>query len=125
MWFTRGLYLQDRQSTMPTMWMFLKNLKETTAIWVLYYDNAPSHTALCVCEFLAKYNSIMLYPLSTYTFLTWFQQTLFYFSRIETTLKEHCFDDIKAIQVVVLTKVGTISEKIVGKNVQMQNFEHF
>ena len=80
--------------------------KEIAATWVLHHDNAPSHTALRVREFLAKYNLVTL-PQPAYS-PDLAPADFFLFPRIKTALKGHHFDVIEAIQAAVATSLNEV-----------------
>jgi len=65
--------------------------------WLLYYDNAPTHTSLLVTEFLAKYKTVTMHQ-SPYS-PNMAPCDFFLFPKIKRTLKGRRFiriDDIKS-----------------------------
>ena len=73
--------------------------KEIVATWQLHHDNAPSHTAVRVREFLAKH-SIATLPQAPYS-PDLSPADFFLFPWIKATLKGAHFESIEAIQTAV------------------------
>ena len=77
----------------------VRTRKEIAATWQLHHDNAPSHTALHVREFLAKY-SLATLPQPSYS-PDLAPADFFLFPRIKTALKGTRFGTTEAIQTAV------------------------
>jgi hypothetical protein len=75
---------------------------------VLHHDNAPAHTALSICEFLAKKN-IPLIPHPPYSpDLAPCDSCLF--SKLKLKLKDHHFGTMENIQKSVTDELHTLTE---------------
>ena len=84
----------------------VRTRKEIAATWQLHHDNAPIHTALCVREFLPKYNLATL-PQTSYI-LDLAPTDFFLFPRIKTALKGTCFGTTEAIQTAVTKALNEV-----------------
>ena len=76
--------------------------------WTLYYDNAPSHTALNICQFLAERNFVTLEhpPYSPNLAPCDF----FLFCKIKFVLKGTHFSDIDSIKMAATMELKKIPE---------------
>lgn len=86
--------------------LLLRCRKEIAATWQLHHDNAPSHTALYVREFLANYSLTML-PQPPYS-PDLAPADFFLFPRIKAVLKKTRFENIEAIQIVVTRTLNEV-----------------
>ena len=76
--------------------------------WTLHHDNAPVHTALSICQFLAEKNIATLeHP--PY-FLNLALCDFFLFPKIKSVLKGTQFSDIDSIKMAVTTELKKIPE---------------
>jgi histone-lysine N-methyltransferase SETMAR len=84
----------------------VRTRKENAATWQLHHDNAPSHSALCVQEFLAKH-SLATLPQPSYS-PDLAPADFFLFPRIKTALKGTRFGTIEAIQTAVTKALNKV-----------------
>ena len=84
-----------------------RSLREANA-WALHHDNAPAHTALSICQFLAKRNIATLEhpPYSPDLALC----DLFLFPKIKSVLKGTHFFNIDSIKKAMTTELKKIPE---------------
>ena len=84
----------------------VRTRKEIAATWQLHHNNAPSHTALRIREFLAKY-SLATLPQPSYS-PDLAPADFFLFLRIKTALKGTRFGTIEAIQTAVTKALNEV-----------------
>ena len=113
-----SMYLPKRQTVNQTVYKEIlrrlvrsvrdkrRSLWETNA-WALHNDNAPAHTALSICQFLAE-RSIATLKRSP-CFPTWPHVT-FSLPKIKSVLKGTHFSDIGSIKKAAMTELKKIPE---------------
>jgi hypothetical protein len=96
---------EDIQRKQPEMWC--------TSNWLLHDDNAPSHRALVMREFLA-HKGIITLPCPPYS-PDLAPCNFFLFLKMKLQLKGRCFDRVEEIQQESQNVIGTLQE---------QDFQH-
>ena len=76
--------------------------------WMLHHDNAPTHTALSICQFLAQRNiTILKHPPYSFDLASC---DFFLFPKIKCVMKGTHFSDIDYIKMAATTELKKIPE---------------
>ncbi|CAD6999358.1 unnamed protein product [Ceratitis capitata] len=87
----------------------MRNLREAIRR-LLHHDNAPAHTSLLVCDFLAKNNTLMM-PLLLYSQI-WPPVSLFLFPKLKRPIKGRRYATIDKIKTASKEELNKIKKMI-------------
>jgi len=83
---------------------------------MLHHDNAPAHTSLLICSYLAKYQTFVV-PQPPYS-LGLGPAEFFLFPKLKTTSKGRHFQTIKEIQENAIRELCAITESVCHETFQ-------